>query len=35
VDTEFILGIAKAGNSVKILQDIDKVLAGHEELAAA
>jgi purine-binding chemotaxis protein CheW len=35
VDTEFILGIAKAGNSVKILLDIDKVLAGHEELAAA
>jgi purine-binding chemotaxis protein CheW len=34
VDTEFILGIAKAGSSVKILLDIDKVLVG-EELAAA
>jgi purine-binding chemotaxis protein CheW len=35
VDTDFILGIAKAGASVKILLDIDKVLAGDEELVAA
>ena len=28
VDTEFILGMGKAGDSVKILLDIDKVLAG-------
>lgn len=35
VDTEFILGIAKAGASVKILLEIDKVLAGDEEAVAA
>jgi purine-binding chemotaxis protein CheW len=29
MDTRFILGIAKIGNSVKILLDIDKVLAGE------
>ena len=29
-DTDFILGIAKAGNDVKILLDIDRVLAGDE-----
>jgi purine-binding chemotaxis protein CheW len=34
VDTDFILGMAKAGNGVKILLDIDKVLVG-EELAMA
>ena len=28
VDTDFILGMAKIGESVKILLDIDKVLAG-------
>jgi len=28
VDTEFILGMGKIGDSVKILLDIDKVLAG-------
>jgi len=28
VDTEFILGMGKVGDSVKILLDIDKVLAG-------
>lgn len=30
VDTDFILGIAKIGDSVKILLDIDKVLAGTD-----
>ena len=30
VNTEFILGIGKIGNSVKILLDIDKVLSGTE-----
>ena len=34
VDTDFILGMAKAGSTVKILLAIDKVLVG-EELAAA
>jgi purine-binding chemotaxis protein CheW len=28
IDTDFILGLAKVGKSVKILLDIDKVLAG-------
>ncbi|HPC96031.1 MAG TPA: chemotaxis protein CheW [Sedimentisphaerales bacterium] len=41
VDTGFILGMAKMGNSVKILLDIDKVLAGdglnglHYEMQAS
>ena len=30
VDTEFILGMGKVGDSVKILLDIDKVLVGAE-----
>ncbi len=30
VDTNFILGMGKIGDSVKILLDIDKVLAGDE-----
>ncbi|MCK4625136.1 MAG: purine-binding chemotaxis protein CheW [Phycisphaerae bacterium] len=30
VDTDFILGMGKIGDSVKILLDIDKVLAGDE-----
>ena len=30
VSTDFILGMGKIGNSVKILLDIDKVLAGTE-----
>ena len=30
VDTEFILGMGKVGNSVKILLDIDKVLGGEQ-----
>ncbi|MEN6336179.1 MAG: chemotaxis protein CheW [Phycisphaerales bacterium] len=30
VDTDFILGIAKVGESVKILLDIDKVLRGND-----
>ncbi len=30
VDTEFILGMGKIGDSVKILLDIDKVLAGTD-----
>ena len=30
VDTEFILGMGKIGDSVKILLDIDKVLAGAD-----
>jgi purine-binding chemotaxis protein CheW len=30
VDTDFILGMAKVGESVKILLDIDKVLRGHD-----
>ena len=30
VDTSFILGMGKIGNSVKILLDIDKVLAGDD-----
>ncbi len=30
VNTDFILGMGKVGNSVKILLDIDKVLAGDE-----
>ena len=30
VNTDFILGMGKIGNSVKILLDIDKVLAGTE-----
>jgi purine-binding chemotaxis protein CheW len=35
VDTEFILGIAKAGASVKILLDIDKVLVGTDAVVEA
>ena len=34
VSTDFILGMGKVGDAVKILLDIDKVLV-HEELAAA
>jgi purine-binding chemotaxis protein CheW len=30
VDTSFILGTAKVGDRVKILLDIDKVLAGTD-----
>jgi len=30
VDTDFILGMAKVGESVKILLDIDRVLRGHD-----
>ena len=30
VETDFILGMGKIGNSVKILLDIDKVLAGED-----
>ena len=30
VDTDFILGMGKIGESVKILLDIDKVLAGED-----
>lgn len=30
VHTEFILGMGKVGNSVKILLDIDRVLAGSD-----
>ncbi len=30
VDTDFILGMGKVGDSVKILLDIDKVLAGSD-----
>ena len=30
VNTDFILGMGKVGNSVKILLDIDKVLAGDD-----
>jgi purine-binding chemotaxis protein CheW len=30
VDTEFILGMGKVENHVKILLDIEKVLSGHE-----
>ncbi len=30
VDTDFILGMGKIGDSVKILLDIDRVLAGEE-----
>jgi purine-binding chemotaxis protein CheW len=30
VDTDFILGMGKIGDSVKILLDIDKVLAGDD-----
>jgi purine-binding chemotaxis protein CheW len=35
VDTDFILGMAKIGDSVKILLDINKVLAGAEAIARA
>lgn len=35
VQTQFILGMGKIGDSVKILLDIDKVLAGDEALAMA
>ncbi len=35
VDTEFILGIGKIGESVKILLDIDKVLSGTDLVLAA
>ena len=35
VDTDFILGMGKIGESVKILLDIDKVLVGTDSLAAA
>ena len=34
VDTEFILGMGKIGNKVKILLDIDRVLAGGDIGAA-
>lgn len=34
VDTDFILGMAKIGESVKILLDIDKVLAGADSITA-
>ena len=30
VDTDFILGMGKIGDTVKILLDIDKVLAGDD-----
>ena len=32
VETDFILGMGKIGDSVKILLDIDKVLNGSENL---
>lgn len=35
VDTDFILGMGKIGDSVKILLDIDKVLAGDAAVAQA
>jgi purine-binding chemotaxis protein CheW len=35
VDTDFIRGMGKVGNSVKILLDIDKVLGGHALRAEA
>lgn len=35
VETDFILGMGKIGESVKILLDIDKVLAGQEMAAVA
>jgi purine-binding chemotaxis protein CheW len=35
VATDFILGMGKVGESVKILLDIDKVLAAEEIIAAA
>ena len=35
VETQFILGMGKIGDSVKILLDIDRVLAGDEALAMA
>jgi purine-binding chemotaxis protein CheW len=34
VDTRFIKGMGKVGKSVKILLDIDRVLAGDEAMAA-
>ncbi len=35
IDTEFILGMGKIGQNVKILLDIDKVLSGHEITSVA
>jgi purine-binding chemotaxis protein CheW len=35
VETDFILGMGKVGESVKILLDIDKVLSSEEVLAVA
>lgn len=35
VETRFILGMGKIGETVKILLDIDKVLAGEESMAMA
>ena len=35
IDTSFILGMGKIGDSVKILLDIDKVLGGRAEYAMA
>jgi purine-binding chemotaxis protein CheW len=35
VDTRFILGLAKVGGGVRILLDVDHVLAGEERRAAA
>ena len=35
VSTDFIVGMGKIGNTVKILLDIDKVLGADEALAAA
>ncbi len=34
VDTEFILGMAKVGNAVKILLDIDKIIGNEDEIVA-
>ena len=35
MDTDYILGMAKTGGSVKILLDIDKVFGGEELLGVA
>jgi purine-binding chemotaxis protein CheW len=35
IDTNFILGMGKIGNTVKILLDIDRVLGGHEMMQLA
>lgn len=35
IDTEFILGMGKIGQNVKILLDIDKVLSAHEITSVA